>query len=52
MSVAPDLRTRIFAGDKRVVAGNAAIEVQAHQLALQLVQLLRIDPVAEALAPG
>ena len=46
MAVAPDFRARAGLADEGVVLRHAAIQPQAHQLALQLVQLLGHRPLA------
>ena len=48
MAVRPDFRPRVHAIDKGIVLGNRAVRQDPHQLALQLVELLRgfgRDPV-------
>ncbi|MNM65836.1 hypothetical protein D3C81_772980 [compost metagenome] len=47
----PDFRAHVIATDKRVVLGHRAVREDAHQLALQLVQVLRSRPLV-VLAKG
>lgn len=41
VAIAPDLRPRVGTADEGIVLGNAAVRIQADDLALQLVQVLR-----------
>lgn len=41
VAIAPDLRPRVCTADEGIVLGNAAVRIQADDLALQLVQVLR-----------
>lgn len=41
VAIAPDLRPRVCTANEGIVLGNAAVRIQADDLALQLVQVLR-----------